>query len=286
MSAKKATSSTKRTTGATSSASRRDVLREQQAAQARKKRTGRILAIVAGVLALAIIAVVAVVVIQDQRTKREAERLQSGQQLTPPNAVGTDAILVNPEQGKNAKYTLNLYVDYQCPVCKQAEGLYGNVWKQLADEGFIKLQIHTMTFMSQNLKNDDSVQLAVGAACADLRGKYWEFHNTAYEFQPEKETQAGYDETDIEKTIAQKAGIAGADYDQWKRCLDGNQTATFVTAVDENASKSGVTGTPTLKVNGKNPQVPGDNGNQTDWWKVLDPDVNAWKAAIEKAANS
>ncbi|MGA4508440.1 thioredoxin domain-containing protein [Propionibacteriaceae bacterium G1746] len=279
--------STKKATGkkAAESATRREQLRAQQEAQAKKQKTARLaMIIVSSVVALAIIAVVATVVIQDQRRKSEQASREASSQITPPNAVGQEAILALPAKAAEAKYTLNIYMDYQCPICKQSEDLYAPVWTELANEGFVKLQVHTMSFMDGNLKNDSSTKVAIAAACADTTGRYWEYHGAAFKHQPETEG-AGYTDQDITRTIPEQAGITGAEYDKWKSCYDSKATSQFVRLTDENAFKAGVTGTPTIMVNGKNPQVQGE-GRMVDWWKVLDPTTDAWKKAIESAANS
>lgn len=283
MSAKKAkpTPSSKKA----SEPSRRELLAAQrEAEQQRQKRTAVIGGIIAGVLALAIIAVVVIVVVQNQASKREQAERESAAQIVPPNAVGETAILANPATAGDAKYTMNLFVDYQCSVCKQTEAMFGETWKALMDEGFLRVEVHTMTFMDANLGNDNSTRVAVGAACADTRGKYWEFHNAAYLRQGEAGGES-YTDAAMDGGIAEDAGLTGADLDAWKACYNDNATAQFVGKVDENAGRAGVTGTPTLMINGKNPQVQGE-GRMTDWWRVLDPSVDDWKKAIESAANS
>ncbi|MGA4669567.1 DsbA family protein [Propionibacteriaceae bacterium Y1923] len=285
MSNKKAKPTSSRAKTKASEASRRERLAAQrEAEQKRQRRNTLIGAIVAGVLALAVIAVVAVVVIQNQSAKREQAEREAAAQIAPPNAVDESAILVNPDTGADAQYTLNLYVDYQCGVCKQTEEIYGETWKALMDEGFLKVEVHTMTFMDDqpSLNNDHSRRVAVGAACADTRGKYWEFHNAAFNRQGEGQL---YTDSAMDGQIAQDAGLEGADFDAWKTCYDDNATAQFVDKVNENAGRNGVTSTPTIMVNGKNPQVEGD-GRMTDWWRVLDANTDAWKKAIEDAANS
>lgn len=283
--ARAAASGTKKKAG-TASDSRRETLRAQQAAEARQKRAMGIIAIVCAVVALAIIATIGVMVWRDQAAKRAERNRESAEQVAPPNAVGRSAILVNPKTAANAQYTLELFVDYQCPVCKQADGIYSSVWKQLADEGFVKLQVHTMTFMEEHpqINNTDSTAVAIGAACADMRGKYWEFMQAAYKNQPENEGHEGYTDEAVSTTIAQQAGITGAEYDTWKSCLDQRKTAAFVRDVDKAADDAGVSGTPTIRVNGKNPQTTDEKGQQTEWWKVLDANAEAWKKAIAEAA--
>ncbi|MCT1459180.1 DsbA family protein [Aestuariimicrobium sp. p3-SID1156] len=273
------------------SESRREALRQQQAAQARSQRNSRIMMIVAGIVALAILAVVGTVIWQDQAAKRERERLEAGSQITPPNAAdkeGVGGITVNPKTADKAKYTMDLFIDYQCPYCAETEKAYGAVWKELADEGFIKLRVHTMTFMDEKTKTDHSTQLAIGAACADTRGKYWQFHTAA--FNNQNATMPLYTDEVTQKTVPQEAGLTGADLDAWKKCFENKSTATFVRLVDEQSGKQGVTGTPTLKINGKNPQIKDADGKDVAWWTELDPNTQAttadWKKLIEKHAKA
>lgn len=272
-----------------SETSRRELLAaRREADQLRQKRTTLIGAIIAAVLALAVIAVVAVVVVQNQNTKREQAGREAATQIVPPNAVaGNQGILANPATAAGATYTFDLYLDYQCPACKQAETGFGPVWKQLMDEGFVKFQIHAMTFMDDNpsLKNDHSTRVAIGAACADTRGKYWEFHNAAYVRQGEGNL---YTETAMDRQIAQDAGLTGADFDAWQTCYQDKSTSQFVRLTDENATKAGVTSTPTILINGKTKQVTGADGKPVEWWQdlPLTTDLATWKKGIEEVANS
>lgn len=289
MSTKKAKPSTSTGRKQATEPSRRDRLASQrEAEEQRRKRVSVIGGVVAGVLALAIIAIIAVVVVQNQAAKREQREREAATQIAPPHAVGdNEGILVNPDTAGEAQYTFDLYIDYQCPACKQAEAGFGEVWKQLMDDGFVKFQIHTMTFMndSPNLKNDHSTRVAIGAACADTRGKYWEFHNAAFTRQGEGNL---YTEAAMDRQIAEDAGLSGADLDAWQTCYQDKSTSRFVRLTEENASKSGVTSTPTILINGKTRTVIGDEGKEVEWWQDLTfaADAAAWKKGIEEVANA
>jgi len=260
--------------------SRREELRVQQEAErARKKRQSIAMAIVCGILAVAIITVVTVVVVQDQRAKREQAAREAKAQITPPNADGTRAIVAG-RKAKDATYTLDIYSDYQCPACKQAEDRYGKVWDQLVKDPDVTVRVHTMTFLDRNLHNDSSSRMAIAAACADTVGKYWAYHQATFAHQPAHEGD-GYSEELRMKTIPEQAGITGADHTRWKNCVDTNATARFTRTVDDNAAKSGVTSSPTIKINGKNPSV-GEGQEQMPWWASLDATPEAWKKGFEK----
>lgn len=136
---------------------RRDELRQRRAAaESKRQRRNIVLALVAGVIALAIIAVIATVVVQDRRARRERDQREAAAQIVPPHAVVTQAILANPDTAARARYTFDLFVDYQCSACKSAEEQYGGVWTKLAEEGFIKLQVHTLTFLDDAPGHNDT----------------------------------------------------------------------------------------------------------------------------------
>ena len=282
MSSKKAKRPNASTSKASASENRREALRNQQAVQARQKRNARILAIVAGVIALAIVAVVGIVAWQDWKTKKEQREREANVQMAPPNAFEKNkGIVVNPE-AKDAKYKLDVYIDYQCPYCADTDKALAPAWKELMADGTVQMRVHTMTFMNAQARSTHSTDLAIGAACADTVGKYYEFHNAAFENQ--QKTIPLYSDEMVKKTIPDQAGITGADRDKWQSCFDNKSTSQFVREVEENAGKDGVTGTPTIKVNGKNPKVKNDKGEEVAWWANIDTTKEAWEKGMADAA--
>jgi len=225
--------------------SNREQLRRNQAAQAKQKRLNRIIGVGAVVLVVVLIGVFIGVLVQQQSTTVTTSS------ATPPNATSAkDGIIVNPGKAKAGVPLVELFFDYQCPVCKQFEGAYGASLKQLAASGEIELHYRNMTFLDINLNNDASLRAGIGAACSDFAGKYSDYHDQIYANQPATEGQ-GYADALLRDTIPAAVGIAGADLTSFQTCYDKQTTKAFVNGTNEQASKDKVNATPTVHVNGK-----------------------------------
>jgi len=240
------------------SQSNREQLRRNQAAQAKQKRLARIIGVGAAVLVVVLIGVFVAVVIQNQA------HTATTSSATPPNATAAkDAIIVNPGKAAAGAPVVELFFDYQCPVCKQFEGIYGASLKSLADSGAIELHYRNMTFLDNNLNNDASLRAGMGAACSDFAGKYSAYHDQLYANQPAKEGD-GYADELLRATIPAAVGISGADLTSFQSCYDDQTTKAFVNGTNEAASKAGVNATPTFHVNGKDVPLKSLAGVQPD----------------------
>jgi protein-disulfide isomerase len=228
------------------SQSNREQLRRNQAAQAQQKRLTRIIGVGAAVLVVVLIGVFVAVLFQNQ-----AHTTTTSSSATPPNATASkDGIVVNPGKATAGAPVVELFFDYQCPVCKQFEGIYGASLKSLADSGAIELHYRNMTFLDINLNNDASLRAGIGAACSDFAGKYSAYHNEIYANQAAKEGD-GYTDELLRVTIPATVGITGADLTTFQACYKDQTTKAFVQGMNDSASKSGVNATPTVHVNGK-----------------------------------
>lgn len=225
--------------------SNREQLRRNQAAQAKQKRLTRIIGVGAAVLVVVLIGVFVGVLMQNQGHQATTSS------ATPPNATAAkDAIVVNPGKAKAGAPVVELFFDYQCPICKQFEGAYGDAFKALADSGEIELRYRNMTFLDLNLNNDASLRAGIGAACSDFSGKYSAYHDEVYANQPAKEGP-GYADALLRDTIPATAGITGDALTSFQACYDKQATKAFVDGTNEQASKAKVNSTPTVHVNGK-----------------------------------
>ena len=169
----------------------------------------------------------------------------------PKGVVAGDAggILANPVPAKSNAPTVDLYEDFQCPVCGQFEKAMGPSLASLAAAGEVKLVVHTLTFLDDNLKNDSSKRSANAVACAADAGKFLDYHAAVFAAQPAKEGD-GY--TDAQLTeFATTAGITEPALTTWQKCTSSGQHAQYVLDTQTAAEKSGVNSTPTLKLNGK-----------------------------------
>ncbi len=228
----------------------RERLRQAQAAAAKQQRMTRIIGVGAAVLVLVVIGVFVGVLFQNQG------KVAASSSVTPPNATSDGkAVVQNPGKAKAGAPVVELFFDYQCPVCKQFESAFGEAFTGLGASGDIQLNYRTMTFLDNNLNNDASLRAGIAATCADTVGKYSEFHNAIYANQPTKEGD-GYTDTVLRATIPGTVGLTGDALASFQSCYDKQATKAFVTNSDELGTQDMLSvnkqvSTPTIHVNGK-----------------------------------
>lgn len=232
------------------SSSRREALRARQEADARAARNRKMVGVGAAIVAVILVVVMIVVAVN---------ALGSGGgvgPVTPKNATQEkDAVvLYNTGNTKPDAPTIDVYLDYQCPICKVAEDKYGATLAELAKAGEIRLVQHTMTFMDNNLKNTASTRAANAATCADVYGdKYAEMSLAIFANQEaqEKIGSVGYSDELLRKVLPAQVGITGNDLTNYQQCYDTKRAADFIEKVNESAYNKRITGTPTFTRNGQ-----------------------------------
>ena len=227
--------------------SRREMLRRQQEAELRKQRTIKIVLIAVAVVV--VIAIIAVIIAVVQKKKYDANvNGDPNSQINPPDLTSDgSAIIANPAAKGNA-LTIDIYEDFQCPICKEVEDKFGPAFDQIVASNQAVVQYHVMTFLDQNLGNDSSSRAAIGATCADTIGKFDAYHDAVFENQPEEGT--GYTDQQLGTTFAQDAGITGDDLTKFQQCYNNRQTSQVVQTMNNNNLKV-VQGTPDVYANGK-----------------------------------
>ena len=199
------------------------------------------------VAAVAIIGIVLAVILGSSSNGSSGA---SGSSALPQGATGTGGgIVANASTAKAGAPTLDLYEDFQCPVCGKLEQAFGQQVSTMAKAGDIKLVVHMMSFLDAKLGNDASVRAAAAAACAADQGKFLDYHGVVYANQPAQEG-AGYTDADL-MGFASKAGISGSALTTWTTCFDTKTHLGYAKDVETAAEKAGVFSTPTLKLNGK-----------------------------------
>ncbi|NHA67225.1 DsbA family protein [Phycicoccus flavus] len=145
--------------------------------------------------------------------------------------------------------TVDLYEDFQCPVCGQFEAAVGPTVDELAKEGKIKLVYHVLNFLDDKTGAKNSTPAGNGAFCAAADGKFQAFHDAVYGAQADE----GTDVTDTELDAwAQQAGITGDALTTWKSCVADGTYTKYIASVNDAAFKiSGFSGTPTVMIDGK-----------------------------------
>ena len=203
--------------------------------------------VIGAVIAAVVIIAVVVAIVMGTSGKSDG----TGASAQPSGAVAADAggIVANAAPAKSNAPTLDLYEDFQCPVCGQFEKAMGPSITTMVAAGEVKLIVHTLSFLDDNLKNDFSKKTANAVACAADAGKFLEYHAAVFAAQPAQEG-AGYTDAQITE-FANTAGITGPALTTWQRCTSSGQHAQYVLDTQTAAEKAGVNSTPTLKLDGK-----------------------------------
>jgi protein-disulfide isomerase len=204
----------------------------------RRKRTVTS-AVVAGVAVL--VALVVVIVVQTHRTSVSAHA------AVPANTTDSGNVVTVGQP--SAPMTIDLYFDYQCPNCKTFEDKNGATIDQLISSGKAKVRYHGMAFLDTAKNNQYSTRaLDAAAAVVNAAGPdaFQKFHDALYANQP---AEGGSGLTD--QQLIQYAAQAGASGATVEKQINDLAYGDWVKRVTDQASKDGVTGTPTVLINGK-----------------------------------
>lgn len=137
---------------------------------------------------------------------------------------------------------LDIYEDFQCPVCKDFEGVNMQYIDSLISEKKATVHFHMMSFIGP-----ESVDAANAAACSSDEGKFVEFHNTLYINQPAAENSKEWS-SDRLIELGKGVGITSSNFE---KCIKDLGYEGWVYKSAAAAEKAGVNGTPTVFVNGK-----------------------------------
>ena len=146
--------------------------------------------------------------------------------------------------------TLDLYLDFMCPICGQFEDAYGEEILDLVNDGTITLNIHPIAILDRYSQGTEFSTRAANAmycvAEADPDAAV-PFMQAMFAKQPEENSTGLTDAEIIE--IAASVGVTGID-----SCVTDGTYTQFVSAMTQKTpvqpGSSGI-GTPTLAVNGE-----------------------------------
>ena len=137
-----------------------------------------------------------------------------------------------------ARYTLVEYGDYQCPSCGDAAPIVKQVQEHFGKD---------LRFVFRNFpleQHEFAEEAAETAEFAGTHGKFWEMHDALYLNQTEFEDE-------MFPVLARKLGLKEQDLEE------ALSEGTFAERVKQDLAggeKSGVQGTPTFYINGKQHQ--------------------------------
>lgn len=156
---------------------------------------------------------------------------------------------------QDAPLTIDVFEDFQCPVCKQFEAKSGQAISDAVDAGKIRVRYHILTFLDSHSGSGDYSSRAAGAALcvAELEPQetWRRYHSVLYERQP---AENGKDFSNDQ--LADIAGEVGAG-EPTKECIRTQskigQAKEFAKQSTEQLAKAqgGRAGTPSVLVAGR-----------------------------------
>lgn len=171
-----------------------------------------------------------------------------GTAATRPVPVTLDPTELSRVQGisvgaQDAPVVIYEFADYQCPGCGQfATFVTPLVKERLVKDGTVRYVYYDFPLPS----HAHSFLAARAARCANVQGKFWEYHDLLYARQPSWSGLS--DATDF---FVDLAGPAGVEKRPFEECLRSDQFAEEVTRNLRLGESLGVQGTPTIIINGK-----------------------------------
>ena len=178
--------------------------------------------------------------VQERQVKvLEELKKKNGFELSLPKPIAPHAELAVddfPRKGaSNPTVTIVEFADYQCPHCQKAAKVLSEMLDRYPDD----LEIVYVDFPIN--RSGISRIVAEGAVCAKQQGKFWEYHDLAYADQIILN----------ENTPTQIARALKIDMASFETCLMSPSPKEHVRRAEDEALRLGLTGTPTLFLNGR-----------------------------------
>ncbi len=199
------------------------------------------------VSAAALVVAVAIIVLN----QKPAPSTAGANLFTPPITYSADIVDGESLGRADAPVVLEVYSDFQCPICARfVREQLATLKSEVVDTGILRIQARDIAIVGTGNPNE-SIELAAGAACAANQDKYWQFHDLVFW------NQGGENVGDHSPAfIAAVADRAGVDRTAWDQCFADDQERSAVQSQTQIALGKGINSTPTLVLNGGTP-VPG-----------------------------
>ena len=193
------------------------------------------------VILLAIFAVMIVSVVlyassyYSQLMEMQEKRMSMSGQNAPINLTSGSPVLGSA----SAPITIVEFGDYQCEACYH---WYHNTRADIIDN-YIETGKVNLVFMDLPFLGRDSITAAQATYCADDQGKYWEYHETLYNFQ--EAIDNGWASKDRLVSFAFNLDM---NLDEFNDCMDSSKYAKRVKANYDESQRFGAEATPTFLI--------------------------------------
>ncbi|GAA0958088.1 hypothetical protein GCM10009558_076520 [Virgisporangium aurantiacum] len=217
------------------------------AAEGRRRVRRRLLA-VGGVVILGLVVAIVVSVVKaadDAGDDPGATTTSAGPVVVPSSGTAAGAIVTGQA---NAPVTVAVYLDYLCPYCGRFEKANAAELDRLIAAGTVRLELHPLSFLdrlSAGTRYSTRSANAVATVADAAPDRVLAVNRALYDRQP---AEGGPGLTDDEiAAVAAGVGVPSPVTDRFRlRTFEPWVVAATSAAVDD-----GVSGTPTVRINGK-----------------------------------
>ena len=152
---------------------------------------------------------------------------------------GAYAAAIGPE---DAPVTVMEFADYQCSHCARFAALPGPALKRdYVQEGQVRMLVYDFPLSRQS----NAIPAALAARCAGEQDRYWEMHDLLYANQ-----RAWAGDASPEDRFADYAEQVGLDEGAFNACYSERRYLSEIFASRAFGRRLGVSGTPSIFVNG------------------------------------
>lgn len=197
-----------------------------------------------GLIAAVVVAVVALVSVFVFLAVRDDGGNAVGSSSSLPEGGG---VVVN-EQAPDDAVAVHIYEDFQCPFCGDLANAIDEQVHQAAEAGEIKMTYTFMSFLDGTSGDESSSRAANAAVCSSEAGILPQWHSSVFAEQPTE--GAGYAD-EVFLRAAEDAGLSGSELDAFEQCVVDETYADYVDDMATAANEMGVTGTPTMLIDGE-----------------------------------
>jgi protein-disulfide isomerase len=173
----------------------------------------------------------------------------------------------------NAPVVMMEFADFQCPGCGQFARFSKPLVKDYIDNGTVRFVWYD--FPLTNI-HPNAVLASRAGRCANEQNQFWTYHDVVFA------NQARWSEsTDAADLFIAYAEQAGLDRGAFTQCLRSEKYQKEVSESFQLGTTLGVSGTPTLFVNGKRVETP---SSRADWDRLIQAETAAAGAPVAGAA--
>jgi protein-disulfide isomerase len=174
-------------------------------------------------------------------------------------AITPETNLPNPDGlslgDPNAPVTVDVYEDFQCPACQRfTETIQPLIMQHLITPGKIIYNFHHYPFLdgAGARGGGESDQAANASMCANEQGKFWDMNAILF---------ANWNGENLgnlnDRRLQAMAERIGLDMNAFNACFDANKYEDEIQADFDHGNEIGVSGTPSVFVNGVKVGQPG-----------------------------